>query len=39
MVIRAIGEIDDPADSPADINRYDPHGDPVTAPIEIRSGV
>ena len=39
MVVRAIGEIDDPADPPADIIRYDPHGDAVTAPIEIRREV
>ena len=39
MVVRAIGGIDPPADPPADIVRLGPDGNPVTAPMEIKSAV
>jgi hypothetical protein len=35
MTVRAIGPIDDPADTPTDIERFDPHGNPIKGPIEI----
>ena len=37
MVVRAIGDLEKPEDAPEDIVRFDPHGNPVTAPIEIKS--
>jgi len=39
MVVRAIGDLEHPEDSPADIVRNGPDGNPVTAPIEITSAV
>lgn len=36
MTVRAIGAIEDPADMPADIERYDPAGTPISGPIEIK---
>jgi tartrate-resistant acid phosphatase type 5 len=35
MTVRAIGAIDDPAETPRDIERFDPGGAPVTGPIQI----
>ncbi len=36
MLVRAIGEIENPDDRPADITRLDPAGKPLVGPIEIR---
>jgi hypothetical protein len=36
MLVRAIGEIENPEDVPADITRFTPDGEPVVGPIEIR---
>lgn len=38
MQVRAIGAIDDPNDVPADIQRFDPNGDPVSGVVEIEAG-
>ena len=38
MSVRAIGEIDDPTAMPADIERFDPNGDPVSGAVEIKAG-
>jgi hypothetical protein len=36
MTVRAIGAIDDPAETPRDIERFDPQGDAISGPIEIK---
>jgi hypothetical protein len=36
MMVRAIGAIDDPAETPRDIERFDPQGDAISGPIEIK---
>jgi hypothetical protein len=36
MTVRAIGAIDDPEDTPRDIERFDPQGAPLSGPIEIK---
>ena len=38
MLVRAIGEIENPDDSPTDITRLDPAGTPLVGPIEIKLG-
>jgi hypothetical protein len=35
MIVRAIGEIENPDDRPTEITRHDPAGRPVTGPIEV----
>jgi tartrate-resistant acid phosphatase type 5 len=35
MTVRAIAAMDDPGGTPAEINRFDPHGDIVLGPVEI----
>jgi hypothetical protein len=36
MTVRAIGAIDDPADTPKDIDRFAPDGAAMNGPIEIK---